>query len=102
MKWPDVEVELKNWIAENRSSRILVVRRVILLKDGGWLHTASLLGHFLGKGGEDYLSFKKLEICNNALDGAEDAVVFEESASSVSVFLIMTAVVKILQESMTS
>lgn len=54
MKWPDLEAEVENWLADNRNSGIWVARRVIILKkEGGWLHTASLPGHFLGKRGED-------------------------------------------------
>jgi len=36
VKWPDLESEVKNWIANNRNSGIWVARRVIIFEEGGW------------------------------------------------------------------
>jgi hypothetical protein len=36
VKWPDLEAEVNNWIADNRNSGIWVARRVIVFEEGGW------------------------------------------------------------------
>jgi hypothetical protein len=36
VKWPDLEAEVKDLLADNRNSGIWVARRVIVFEEGGW------------------------------------------------------------------
>lgn len=48
-KWSDLQVEVKNWITDNRNNGISVSRKIIFRQEEGWLNMESqnLLGSFL-------------------------------------------------------